>query len=294
MADSYIIGHGESATIYDLDSEIYSYKSDGYAAGTNGLSGFKTWECYMLLKYGNQNSFGISGEQEYLIEIPIYPESVTEQIAAKWQTQDILGRSSPISAYASTELKSVHFSLDLHRDLLTGSYSLTEEALNAALADSHVPGQVYRQAAGLQMQTAVGPFGTRSWYVNMNKMLQMALYPQYTDYGLIPPTTYFIFGQMILKGYVRSYSTDWNKPILNTFYSNNHVDIQMDCYPDSIIGANEIISGGGARSTQNTYNTQYPTSSTVNSDVMRRTFNGNFERTNARSAAALGGNVLQT
>ena len=39
MADSYIIGHGESATIYDLDSEIYSYKSDGYAAGSGVSAG---------------------------------------------------------------------------------------------------------------------------------------------------------------------------------------------------------------------------------------------------------------
>ena len=124
----------------------------------------------------------------------------------------------------------------------------------------------------------------------MNKMLQMACYPQYTDNGLIPPTTYFIFGQMILKGYVETYSTTWKKPILNTFYGWNTVNITMACYPDSIIGAHEIIDGGGSMSTQNTYNTKYPPAATSGSDVQQR----NFYRANARSGSSLGGGVRQT
>ena len=118
----------------------------------------------------------------------------------------------------------------------------------------------------------------------------MSCYPQYTQSGLVPPTTYFVFGQMILKGFVNSYQTDWKKPILNTFYGWNTVSIQMYCYPDSIISAKDIIDNRGAMSTQNTYNTKFPTGSAANSNVMTR----NFSRDNLRGSGALGGNVLQT
>ena len=123
----------------------------------------------------------------------------------------------------------------------------------------------------------------------------MSCYPQYTEKGSIPPTTYFIFGQMILKGFVGSYSTTWQKPILNSFYGWNSVNIQMDCYPDSIIGAKEMIDGPGSMSTQNTYNTAYPNYNTANSDVMRRTINKEFtHRNNARNQNSLGGSPIYT
>lgn len=251
----------------------------------NAMNTFKSWECYMLLKYGKPNNFNVSGENQYLIELPIYPQQVSEAINTQWSTQTVLGRSSPISAYAQTDLKSVQFNLDLHRDLLTGSYTLTTTALKSN------GGSLDRQAAGLQKQTANGPFNTREWYVNMNKMLQMSCYPQYTQNGLIPPTTYFIFGQMILKGYVDSYQTDWKLPVINTFYAWNSVSIHMYCYPDTIISAKDIIGNQGASSTQNTYNTMFPDSSASRSNVMNRS---DIKRNNLRGDSALGGNILQT
>lgn len=250
---------------------------------TNGLTGFKTWECYMIVKYGKPNQWGVGGEYEYLLELPLYPDEVTESIGAQWATQTVLGRSSPLSAYAQTDLKSVNFSLDLHRDLITGSFSHDYNTLIAA------GGSLDKQAAGLQKETAKGPFDTRTWYTNANKLLQITCYPQYTNNGLIPPTTYFIFGQMILKGYVNSYQTTWKKPILNTFYGWNSVSITMDCYPDTIISANDIITNAGAASTQNTYNTLYPGKS-ENSNVMSRS--ETRERSNARTNAALNGGTL--
>ena len=274
----------------NLTTQFNNFRSD-YGAGYNGLSGLKTWECYMLIKFGNQYSFGISGDKEYLVKLPVYPEQVTESIGVKWATQDILGRSSPISAYGSTELKNVHFSMEFHRDLLTGSYSL--DATNATrLGYKGGINDDKSQLPGYQNEDDYGPFGTRTWYVNVNKMLQMACYPQYTDNGLIPPTTYFIFGQMILKGYVVNYSTTWKLPIINSFYSNNSVDINMDCYPDTIISAKDIISGN--TSTQNTYNTKFPTSAASSSDVDKRVYNGQINRSNLRTSSSLGGTPIQT
>lgn len=275
---------------YSVRSNIQAtynrYTESGAQPGYNGLTGFKKWECYMLVKYGNSRAFGTGGDFEYLIELPLYPEQVSETITPNWQSQSVLGRSSPIAAYANTSLKNVSFSLDLHRDLLTGSFSHTTDSLKA------IGGSLKNQAAGRQQQSQSGPFDTRTWYVNINKMLQISCYPQYTKLGLIPPTTYFIFGQMILKGFVNSYSTEWKKPIINTFYGWNSVTINMDCYPDSIISAKDMITNSkqGTASTQNTYNTTFP-SRVGNSNVMLRSDTTN--RTNSRSVGqVIGGQVI--
>ena len=263
-------------------------------AGSNGLEGFSSWECYMLIKYGKPGTFGLSGDEEYLIELPLYPEEVTEQINASWTQQQILGRSAPISAYAGTSLKTVQFSLDLHRDLMTGSFGHSRETLQAVFNEVGAGDEAHNQLAGRQFQTAKGPFGTRSWYVNMNKMLQISCYPQYLQKGLVPPTTYFIFGQMILKGYVNTYSTTWKKPILNSFYGWNSVNIDMNCYPDSVISAADIITNRrvGTASTQNTYNTEFPDASVSASNVMQRSTT--MDRSNARTNTSLGGMLRTT
>lgn len=279
----------QTGTVRDnIQSNYNIYASTGVSSpGYNGLTGFKTWECYMLVKYGNSNQFGIGGDYEYLIELPIYPEEVSETITPSWNTQTVLGRSSPLAAYANTSLKNVSFSMDLHRDLLTGSFSHTQETLAA------IGGTQENQAAGLQKQSQRGPFNTRSWYTSINKMLQISCYPQYTTQGLIPPTTYFIFGQMILKGFVENYSTIWKKPIINTFYGWNSVTINMDCYPDTIISARDMLTNNkkGTASTQNTYNTKYP-DNVGNSNVMTRY--ETLNRTNSRTSSSIGGQVTDT
>lgn len=248
-----------------------------------GRQGFQEWECYMLLKYGNTQSFGVGGTGEYLCELPLYPEEVQESITANWEEQKVLGRSSSLAAYAGTSLKSVNFSMDLHRDFLTGSYSLQDSNLREIASDRGVTYDTVKrnQAAGRQYDYTNGLFGGRSWYVSINKMLQMACYPQYTSYGTIPPTTYFIFGQMILKGFVETYSTSWKKPIINTFYGWNSVSISMKCYPDTVISAHDMMTG--STSTQNTYNTKFP-SKVGSSNVMSR----DFGRQNYRGASSIG------
>ena len=284
--------NSNGSNIFSLYNEYEQggvYNND-YSVGHNGLSGFKKWECYMIVKYGRNGDFSFSdGKDQYLIELPLYPDQVTESISAQWTSQKVLGRSSPVSAYANTDLKTVNFSLDLHRDFLTGSFSHNN---NSMLSIAGMTPD--KQVAGKQLQTAKGPFGTRSWYTSVNKMLQIACYPQYTSKGLIPPTTYFIFGQMILKGYVTSYQTEWKKPILNTFYGWNSVSITMECYPDTIISASDIITKekSGTASTQNTYNTVFPSKVVASSNVMTRALTN--DRSNARTSDSLGGNPMQT
>jgi hypothetical protein len=287
-----VITTGGYTTRQNIQNTYNNYTRSGAKPGYNGLTGFKKWECYMIVKYGNSEKFGVGGDEEYLIELPIYPDQVSETITPEWQSQSVLGRSSPIAAYANTSLKNVSFSMDLHRDLLTGSFSHTQSSMREVWGVSDASKDRY-QAAGLQKQTERGPFSTRSWYVSINKMLQIACYPQYTSIGMIPPTTYFVFGQMILKGFVQSYSTQWQKPIINTFYGWNSVTINMDCYPDSIISAKDMItdSGEGTASTQNTYNTKFP-DNVGDSNVMLRDDTTN--RYNSRTSSSIGGSVRDT
>lgn len=264
------------------------------ATNYKGTNTFVSWECYMLVKYGNNGNFNvIDKNSQYLLELPLYPDQVTEGISAQWSTQKVLGRSSPVAAYANTDLKTVNFSLDLHRDLLTGSHSLTRSELEN-LSNNGEKADMSKQAAGFQMQTSKGPYDTRTWYTNANKMLQIACYPQYTKSGLIPPVTYFVFGQMILKGFVTNYQTEWKKPIINTFYGWNSVSITMECYPDSIISADDMITNKkmGTASTQNTYNTEFPSVATANSDVMVR--EETRERSSGRRNGTLGSTIMQT
>ena len=65
----------------------------------------------------------------------------------------------------------------------------------------------------------------------------------------------------------------------------------MDCYPDSIISAYDMISNNkkGTASTQNTYNTTFPTTDTEKSNVMVRY--STTERSNSRTSNSLGGAI---
>ena len=132
-----------------------------------GRQGFQQWECYMLLKYGNKGNFGLGGNTEYLCELPLYPEEVQESINANWEEQSVIGRSAPLSAYSNTSLKSVSFSMDLHRDFLTGSYSLTDENLREIASETRDKRVSYdtvrrNQAAGRQYDYVNGLLDRKS------------------------------------------------------------------------------------------------------------------------------------
>lgn len=260
---------------------------------SSSQQGIKELECYCLLKFGNAN-FGAGGVNEYLLELPMYPENVTEGLEARWNSQSILGSSRDISAFAGTSLKNTNFSLTLHRDMLTYGYWDDSGAADtnwAAFGGNQNAAVMNQSNPGKQKDTISGYNGTRSWYVAVNRILQASCYAQYTKAGRIPPIMYFVFGQMILKGYVRSYSTTWKKPIINTFYGWNEVQISMECFPDNIISAHEIMIGSA--STQNTFNTLFPTESARNSVVYTR----NYSRKNLRASNAsttLGGGIMDT
>lgn len=53
------------------------------------------------------------------IELPCYPDEITRSTSSNWSDQNIVGRSSPISAYSGTSYMSVSFSFLMHREMAT-------------------------------------------------------------------------------------------------------------------------------------------------------------------------------
>lgn len=53
-----------------------------------------------------------------LIVIPVFPESITDNVATNYTPTNIMGRSAPIYTYSGSGPRSVDISLKLHRDLM--------------------------------------------------------------------------------------------------------------------------------------------------------------------------------
>ena len=120
--------------------------------------------------------------------LPCYPEEVSESTSSVWNDQPIVGRSSPITSFSGTGFRSVSFSMDLHRDMDTGSTSIE----------------------------------------TILKSLRMSVYGSYESSGIQPPITTFIFGSFKIKGIVRSISYTWKKPIVDNQYQLCTVSISID------------------------------------------------------------------
>lgn len=134
--------------------------------------------------------------------LPVYPDDIQDTLSASWSNAQIVGRSSPIAAYVGTNFRSVSFTLDLHRELLPG-YQID----------------------------------------NIIKLLDKSVYPRYTSQGLIPPITIFRFGGFYAKGFVESVGRNWKKPINRVYnYTYTPISISMNCFPESVIDANELGS----------------------------------------------------
>ena len=65
--------------------------------------------CYAILYY--QDSI-----YETII-LPCYPDSITDNVSADWQSQTILGRTASIAAYTGTQSQTLSFNLKLHREM---------------------------------------------------------------------------------------------------------------------------------------------------------------------------------
>ena len=95
-------------------------------------------------------------------------------------------------------------------------------------------------------------------------------------------------------GQINNYQSLKRMPILrkNNKIKSIHSSLAIEANSLSLNQVKDIIEGN--TSTQNTYNTKFPPSSTSSSDVDRRVYNGNIKRGNLRTDSSLGGTPIQT
>lgn len=157
-------------------------------------------ECYMYISNNNVSSHNGS----HIYELPCYPDEVSDSISVNWSDVSIIGRT-PIVAYNNTGLRNISFSMDLHLEMFygySGSYSGSAES-------SPIQNSSYR-------------------IKNILKALRSSVYPIYSSSGLKPPMVIFCFGELMMKGIIRSVGFQWKKPIIDKCYSLCTVSITMD------------------------------------------------------------------
>lgn len=130
-----------------------------------------------------------------LIAIPTYPETITDDMAVRFNPADMLSRSAPIFSYANSGPRSLSVSLHLHRDMMN--------SVNVSASNLNVPDL------------------TKEDYVDiMVKQLQAAALPRYasSEKMVNPPIVAVRFGNDVFcKGVVSgSVQTTYSGPILRT------------------------------------------------------------------------------
>lgn len=153
-----------------------------------------------------------------IIRLPLYPDEISDSISASWQTQDILGRSAPVSSYMSTNFREVSFNFTLHRELLFNCNSYLK---NVKGRDRNIRGKNYSHINTTE---------------EILSIMRLACYPVYVSNGLMSPVVCFRFGEFFCKGYMESVSYTWKKPIIDNKYMVCDVSIgPIHCYPKSIL-----------------------------------------------------------
>lgn len=150
-------------------------------------------DCYAIITtYNNSQS----------IELPCYPDEISDSTSTNWAETGIIGRSSPIYAYNSTSSREISFSFDVHREMM----------------------------------------GSTSKIDNMLRALRAAAYPNYEKSGLVPPIVTFRFGKFKTKGILNSVGFTWKKPIVDGYYQFGTVSISMKETPNKVYSASDLTS----------------------------------------------------
>lgn len=152
----------------------------------------------------------------YAHRLPCFPESIDDSYTSSWQSQDIIGRSSPLAAYMSTGFRQVSFNLQFHRELVFDN-------------------DRYNQVKSMSQRNRNGQYSHISEIEEILTALKLACYPMYATDGLVSPTIYFRFGQFTCKGYLENVSYNWKLPIIDDKYMVCDVNIgPIYCSPKSV------------------------------------------------------------
>lgn len=155
-------------------------------ANPETLPGIKQYENFIMVQADQSKS-------PVYAQLPCYPEELSDSQSANWSESNIIGRSSPISAYTSTGYRQVSFSIELHRELCDD----------------------------LRL-------GENSSLEQVERVVRRSVYPSYASgRGVAPPITTVKIGAFKARGYVTSYQFTWKKPIVDNKYQILSMSISM-------------------------------------------------------------------
>lgn len=158
-----------------------------------------------------------------LVAIPTYADKLEDTMNIKFNSNEPLSRSAPIYSYSSSGPRSIHFTLNLHRDMMLQiNYGLTE--LDTTLYDDYVDFII--------------------------KALQACAVPKYesTNKLVNPPVIAVRMGKdVFIKGIIQgSVSVSYELPILrNGKYAN--VTLSFTVNEIDPYGADELLIAGSYR-----------------------------------------------
>lgn len=170
-------------------------------------------ECYVKVEYGSSTAEQVS--------LPCYPEEVSESVAATWQQQSALGRVGSLFAYTGTQDVACSFSFDMHMEILQQVPLPTNSSLGREVNDSSLAEEEFNKCIAVLKSTS---------------------YPKYTEGGIQPPRTTFVFGAFKIRGRVERVDIQWKTPIIDKKYAIATVNVSMYSASVSILGSNSIIS----------------------------------------------------
>lgn len=81
-------------------------------------------ECFLDVYFGNEVRS---------VEIPCYPEEISDSTEANFPLQSVIGSSSPLASYVGTGARSISFSLLIHREMERGSMEMLYELFRASV-----------------------------------------------------------------------------------------------------------------------------------------------------------------
>lgn len=161
--------------------------------------------CALFIQWG---SIPTATDRTIAVQLPCYPEEITEQVNATWSTQNIIGRTGTLAAYTGTEDITVSFSFDLHREMEIQSNSTGSDPATIDFVVS---------------------------------ALKAACYPLYGPSTMKPPLVMFKFGNLEIDGRLTSLGITRKGPIINDFYAVYSLSVSLATISNKVRDANDIL-----------------------------------------------------
>ena len=172
-------------------------------------------ECSVAIYYGTNIDLD-RGNSVLTMNLPCYPEEVSNSVEATWNSQSVIGRVGSLNVYTGTSDIQTSFSFDLHREMpVPGGNSATEEVSVDRLI----------------------------------RIIKSGCYPRYGSNTLDPPYTIWKFGDMFISGRLISVHDTWKLPIVKGAYAVCSLSVTMTSATRGIVDYTNVMGEAGDTNT---------------------------------------------